>query len=219
MSSALLMAGTSGFPNLYVDGYPLTSSMDLDMFNSSEMSRMYLQSGRLLQSGEGGSSSETCRVIGLADTCCLTLTLLASPFLLSLFLIIKCRPANALISMVILSLTAAFLAYIAWVDFLRCVAALFILVVVQWLMTCTYLIRRRINYKSGTALLTQKKNECMQPPAAPLPHSLLLPFHPRRAPRLAEHPERGPREPDRPRGRAGAHPRPSQRKPRLQLLN
>ena len=138
---------------LYVDGYELPTSIDLDMLNIS---------GRLLQSGDGGASSETCRAIGLADTCCLTLTFLATPYLMAMFLIIKCRPANAIISIVLLSLTAAFLAYIAWVDYLNCVAALFILCVVQWLSTCTYLIRRRINYGSGINDTAQKCKKCMR---------------------------------------------------------
>ena len=43
--------------------------------------------GRALQSSQNeGGNSQTCNAIGLGDTCCLTLTMLTMPFMLTFFL-------------------------------------------------------------------------------------------------------------------------------------
>ena len=65
-----------------------------------------LAEGRFLQndmSNQGGQSP-TCNAIGFSDTCCLTLTMLTMPFMLTFFLIIRCKPCLALLSALMLAL-------------------------------------------------------------------------------------------------------------------
>ena len=72
--------------------------------------------GRLLQDGQ---RSQTCTAIGLSDTCCLTLTFLTMPFMLTFFLIIRCKPCLALVSVTVLSATTFFLAWLMFVEWLN----------------------------------------------------------------------------------------------------
>lgn len=129
----------TSLPTLYVDGVPIFEALG-DATTSH---------GRILQGSDGGRSSKTCQVLGLSDTCCLTLVFAATPYMVGLFLIIKCHPRNALISVTVLALTTYFLSYVAWVEFLSCVVSLFIMNLCQLFATVGFLIRRRAVYKSG----------------------------------------------------------------------
>lgn len=108
--------------------------------------------------------------IGLRDTCCLTLVFLTMPFMLTFFLIIRCKPCLALVSAAVLSLTSFFLAWLALVEYLKCVVALFILCMCQNIGTFVYLARRRQLYNSGW--LAEQADDRENPMAGVLGHVL-----------------------------------------------
>ena len=124
-----------------------TSSIGDDLPPLHVDGALIYEGGRLLQ--DGGAKSPTCNAIGLKDTCCLTLTFLTMPYMLTMFLIIKCKPCFSLISVTMLLLASILLFYLALIDFLQCVVALCILAVLQTLGTFVYILRRRCLYGSG----------------------------------------------------------------------
>ena len=103
------------------------------------------------------AKSATCRVLGLQQGCCLTLTLFFPPFMILLAGLIRYRPGFALVSMAVLPPTCFFLMWLMALEYLSCVIAWFTFTTLQLFITTGYLARRRIKY--GPNFLTKSQAE------------------------------------------------------------
>lgn len=106
---------------------------------------------------EEEENSPTCQALRLGGTCCFSITMFFAPFSLFQFGLIKCHPAFALASLVILPPACFYLMWLMALEYLMCVIAWFIGCTIQLFTTFFYLVRRR--YQHGPAWLTKTPDD------------------------------------------------------------
>lgn len=132
--------------------------LDLLLVSSHQHLGRALQGSGQADASDDEEDSPTCQAANLGRACCLTFTFTLMPFMLTMFLIIRCNPKFALISVALLGSSTWSLGRLMIVEYLRCVIALFIMCFLQFVATVAYLMRRYLRFGPAGWLAIQDED-------------------------------------------------------------